>query len=88
MLLGVSCLATIADTVTTLDMLDEGNWEINPMMGKHPTDGQVIITMGITQALTIVLAHWWDDFRSWILGVKTGINAGFAFHNMRLDDEH
>ena len=89
MLLAASCLATTADMVTTLDMLDDGNWEINPMMGKHPTDGQVVITIGITQALTVVLAHYWDDFRSWILGAKTGINAGFAFHNLRLkENEH
>jgi len=39
--------------------------------------------MAITQVATIVLAHYWSDFRVWILGTKTGVNAGFAFHNMR-----
>ena len=84
-LLGASCLATAADTYTTLDMLDNGNWEINPMMGEHPSDSQVIITMAATQTLIIVLAHYIPRFRSWLLGIKTGVNAGFAFHNMRLD---
>ena len=88
-LLGASCLATVADTVTTIDMLNNGNWEINPMMGKHPSYTQVVVTMSITQVLTIVAAHYWDDFRSWILGAKTGINVGFAFHNLRLkENEH
>ena len=87
-LLGVSCLATVADMTTTIQMLDNGNWEMNPIMGKHPSDGQVVITMAATQAIVIVLAHYWDDFRSWMLGIKTGINAGFAIHNSRLKEEH
>jgi len=82
-LLGVSCIATVADTITTIRMLDDGGWETNPYMGKHPSDSQVIITMGVVQLLTIGLSHWWDDFRSWILGVKTGVNVGFAFINER-----
>jgi len=84
-LLGASCLATVADAYTTLDMLDNGNWEINPMMGEHPSSSQVVLTMAATQVLTIIVAHYWSDFRAWILGIKTGINSGFAFHNMRLD---
>ena len=84
-LLGASCLATVADMTTTLDMLDNGNWEINPMMGEHPSSGQVVLTMAATQVLTIIVAHYWSDFRAWILGIKTGINTGFAFHNMRMD---
>jgi len=85
-LLTASCLATVADTVTTLDMLDNGNWEINPIMGKHPSDSKVVVTMGATQTLTIILAHYLEGFRSWILGVKTGINAGYTFHNLRIND--
>ena len=84
-LLGASCLAVVADTYTTLDGLHSGNSETNPIMGEYPSDGQVIITMAATQVLTIIVAHYWSDFRKWILGMKTGINAGFAFHNMRVN---
>ena len=82
-LLAASCTATVADMTTTLSFLDDGDWEINPIMGKHPTDTEVVATMVTSQILTIVVAHFWDDFRKWILGVKTGINAGFAYHNIR-----
>ena len=82
-LLGVSCLATVADITTTLDMLDNGGWEINPMMGEHPSDSQVVAIMATTQILTIIVAHYWPDFRKWILGIKTGVNTAFAFGNIR-----
>ena len=85
MILGASCLAVAADMYTTLDGLHDGNYEINPIMGKYPSDGTVISIMALTQVTTIVLAHYFPDFRTWILGIKTGINAGFAFHNIRTD---
>ena len=84
-LLGASCLAVAADMYTTLDGLANGNYETNPIMGRKPSDCTVISVMAITQVATIVLAHYWSDFRGWILGIKTGVNAGFAFHNTRTD---
>ena len=85
MMLGASCLAVAADMYTTMDGLHNGNYETNPCMGKHPSDGTVVSVMAITQIATIVLAHYLSDFRTWILGIKTGINTGFAFHNIRTD---
>ena len=82
-MLGASCLAVVVDVYTTMDGQDNGHQETNPIMGKHPSNGTIISVMAITQVATIVLAHYWSDFRVWILGTKTGVNAGFAFHNMR-----
>ena len=82
-LLAASCLAVAADMTTTLDGLNNGNWETNPMMGEYPSDSQVVLTMAATHAVFIIVAHYWSDFRVWILGTKTGVNAGFAFHNLR-----
>ena len=82
-LLAASCLAVAADMTTTIDGLNNGNWETNPMMGEYPSDSQVVLTMAATHAVFIIVAHYWSDFRTWILGIKTGVNAGFAFHNMR-----
>ena len=82
-LLGLSCLAVAANTCTTLDGMHDGHSETNPIMGKHPSDGTVISVMAITQVATIVIAHYWPSMRSWILGTKTGINTGFAWHDMR-----
>ena len=87
-LLVASCAATIADMTTTIQMLDNGNWETNPIMGKHPSSSKVIITMTATEIFTIILAHYFEGFRSWILGTKTVLNTGLAIHNTRLDDAH
>ena len=84
-MLGISCLATVADMATTVNGMHSGNSETNPFMGRHPSDGAVISVMAITHVATIVLAHYWEGFRTWILGIKTGINAGFAFHDTRTD---
>ena len=84
-MLVASCLAVTADMYTTMDGIHDGNYETNPIIGKHPSDGKIIATMITTQLLTVILAHYWEDFRIWILGTKTGVNAGFAFHNIRTD---
>ena len=84
-MLGASCLAVVADAYTTMDGQDNGHRETNPIMGKHPSDGTIISVMALMQVTTIVAAHYLPDFRSWILGVKSGVNAGFAFHNIRTD---
>ena len=86
-MLGASCLAVVADAYTTMEGQDNGHRETNPAMGKHPSDGKIISVMAITQIATVIVAHYWEDFRSWILGTKTGINTGFAFHNMRTAKE-
>ena len=82
-MLGASCLAVVADAYTTMDGQDHGHRETHPVMGKHPSDGTIISVMAITQIATVIVAHYWEGFRAWILGTKTGVNAGFAFHNMR-----
>jgi len=82
-LLGVSCLASVADTLTTLDGLNNGARELNPVMGEYPSKGKVIAVMGIGQIVTIIVAHYWESARLWILGLKTGANAACTFHNLR-----
>ena len=79
--LGASCLAAVADAYTTTRALDNGCEEMNPLIGKHPSDGAVIVFMGITQAATIIVAHYWPDFRLWILGFKTAVNGAAAARN-------
>ena len=84
-MLGASCLAAAADMATTLNGMHDGHSETHPVMGRHPSDGTVISVMVMTQVATIVLAHYWEGLRVWILGIKTGINIGFAFHDTRTD---
>ena len=82
-LLVASCVAMVADGYTTIDGMHNGHSETNPIMGRHPSDAKVISVMAITQAVTVMIAHYWGPWRSMILGVKTGVNGAFAWHNSR-----
>jgi len=82
-LLGLSCLATVADMVTTFDGLDNGNEELNPIMGRHPSKEKVVVVLGLSQIATTIIAHYWESARMWLLGAKTGANAACTFHNLR-----
>jgi len=84
-LLGVSCLAATTDAYTTARFLDrEGSWEMNPVMGKHPSGTEVITYMISSQMIAIVLAHYFPKYRSWILSIKTGLNTVGTLNNLTL----
>ena len=81
-----STLATGADTYTTTRFLDNpDNYEMNPMLGKHPSDTEVITYMVTSQLLVLMVAHIFPEWRTWILGSKTAVNTGFAINNTQLD---
>lgn len=85
-LLATSVLATAADAYTTINMLENpNNYEVNPLMGKHPSNSQVIITMAITEILFIIVVHYFKDYRKFILGSKIVVNTGCALHNKGLE---
>ena len=81
-----STLATGADTYTTERLLNNpDNHENNPMMNKHPSDTELVTYMLSAQLLTLIVAHIFPEWRTWILGSKTAVNTGFAIHNTTLD---
>ena len=83
-LLVVSILAAGADLVTTKQMLDRGNYEMNPLVGRHPTDTGLMIKLPLIQLSYWVLCHYWPQMRTGLLGCKITINTGFAIHNSKL----
>lgn len=86
MLLGVSCIAAATDTYTTTQSLNnEYNWEVNPVLGKNPSDTEIITYMITSQIIAIVLAHYIPKYRNWILGIKTGLNTAGTINNLTLD---
>ena len=87
--LGVtSTVATAADIYTTTQLLNNpGNYELNPILGKHPSDTKVIMVLATSQVITLVIAHFFPTIRPWLLGGKTVINTGWAIHNLQLDWE-
>ena len=84
-LLVASCLASVADVYTTMEVLDNGGYELNPLVGKHPSDGKLITYMVTSQTLFTLLAHYLPDYRSLLLGSKAFVNAGCAMHNLGQD---
>lgn len=83
-LLVVSILAAGADLYTTKQMLDRGNYEMNPLIGKHPTDTELMIKLPVIQLSYWVLCHYWPKMRTGLLGCKITINTGLATHNSGL----
>ena len=85
-LLGASILATVADGYTTCRALDNpDNYEVNLLLGKHPSKEKVVIYLGITETLTIALAHIFPRLRPWLLGGKTLLNTACAINNSQLE---
>lgn len=52
---GLTAAAHVADTVTTLDGLDRGCTELNPLLGSHPNAGSIIalkaLALGVQYAI-------------------------------------
>lgn len=83
--LGWSVAASLADMYTTTRALDEeGTYETNPILGKHPSDGEVFVALISSEVITVLIAHYWPDFRIPLLCGKAALNTGFAVHNTRL----
>ena len=84
--LGWSCLASVADMYTTTKALNNpSNWERNSMLGRHPSDQEVVVFLSVTQLVTIGISHWFPDLRIPFLCVKGTVNTVNALGNTRLD---
>ena len=94
--LGWSVLASALDGYTTIQFLkNPNNYEVNPIMGKHPSNGKVIITLGLSELIAVAISHWYPviDFpligkvnmRYGLLGMKAMVNSACAINNTQLD---
>ena len=81
-LLVASVVMSVADMTTTIEGLNNGGYELNPIIGKHPSDERFISFMVGSEVLTIILAHYFPEWRKAILSGKTLINAGCVIHNL------
>ena len=85
-LLGASVLASYADYRTTTNVLDNGGYEMNPLIGKHPSKERLALFLISSEVITIALAHYFPRYRKFLLGGKTAINTGCAIHNSQVGD--
>jgi len=81
-MLGASFVAAGADAYTTIEGLNNGCYETNVMVGEDPSNATVIGFAALMQLGFVAAAHYFEDYRMWILGVKTFVSGGCAVHNM------
>jgi len=76
----------MADAYSTKHMLtNPNNHELNPILGKHPTNSQLAIYFPLTAIITLGLSHFYPDFREPLLFGYGGLSFGAAIHNSQLD---
>ena len=81
-----STLATGADFYTTSEFLENpNNYEMNPILGKHPSNSEVFMVLATSQIIVLTIAHFCPTLRPYILGGKTAISGGWAIYNSRLE---
>jgi len=94
--IGLQVLSTglqILDWKMTLDIVDrenEGYWEMNPILGKHPSKGNVNTYFAISAASNILISHFlpsgwrkvWLSSRIIISGylINRGYGIGLRFN--------
>ena len=73
------------DCYTTLGMLSNpDNWELNPILGRHPTNREVVFYMILSQVVVLWIADRFPRLRKYILGLKFLMNAFCVGLNLRL----
>ena len=85
-LAGWSTAATITDAYTTIKMLDNpNNYERNPILGEHPSNSTVIVYLGLSQIITLSIAHAFPKIRPYLLIGKAIVNTTCTINNKQLD---
>lgn len=87
--IGVMALGQIGDGVSTHNVLSRGGYELNPILGEHPSDGKLIAWKVATSAFILLIAHvapsidqkWGRRLRKALL-LSTGATGGYCtYHN-------
>ena len=75
-----------ADALTTERALDNpNNYEMNPILGKHPSDTEIAVYMAGTTILVLIVADRIPRIRKPLLLMLGIIGTTWAVHNSRLD---
>ena len=82
---GFFLLAHSADAITTSQLTDNGNYEINPILGKHPSDTKISVYFSLTAIGALIVSHFNPDFRKPLLYGYGALNAGLAIHNYSIN---
>ena len=79
-------VAKAADAWTTIEGLNhDGVYETNIILGKHPSDGEVVGYMILTSLLSHYLAQYMTpDVRKVFLSITSVVHGYAAWHNWNL----
>ncbi len=84
---GYFILGHSADALSTEKMLDNlNNYEINPILGEHPSDTKIITYFSFTGIAALTISHFYPELRIPLLSIYGTVNFGLAIHNKRLMD--
>lgn len=83
---GFFCVAHFADYYTTEKALDNpNNYENNPILDKHPSDGKLTVYFSLTGAVALILGHFWPELRKPLFLSYGTVNSALAIHNYKLN---
>lgn len=82
---GFFLLAHSADAFTTSQLIDNGNYELNPILGKYPSDTKIGIYFSLTAIGALTISHFYPNLRKPFLSGYGSLNTGLAIHNHNLN---
>ena len=82
---GFFLVAHSADAITTSRAINNGNYEMNPILGKYPSDTEIGIHFSITAIGALILCHFYPDLRKPFLYSCGAVNSLCAIHNYNLN---
>jgi len=72
---------SVADAVTTRRVLDEGGYEMNPLIGKNPSNEELILAKSIGIGVLYAGGQLHPDKRELLYQIGTGVYCGAALWN-------
>jgi len=82
--LGVHAL----DAYTTMEGMDRGAVELNPILGKHPSDGTIIISkVAIAAAITAIYLKWPNKKTRYLVAGQSLFGTAAVVNNFKVLSE-
>jgi len=77
------------DAYTTEKFLENPcTYEKNPILGKHPKDGEIIVYFAATEIIALTVAHFWPWTRKPLLFSYGTTGFYWARHNFQLMEKY
>jgi len=80
-----ACLVatTVTDMVTTDKVLDQGGYELNPLLTKHPNNEALYVFAVSKLIINTVFGYYFDWWRLWGWGTSCAGGIAFTIQNER-----